>query len=636
MSNDNVATKTYRKWKVLAGAMFVLIFLSLLIFLFSGENFDVLKEIFRSDATKQEVRASISKLGIRSYIVVAVLSMLQVVVTFVPAEPLHVISGISFGLYKGMLVCFIGILLGNTIIYILNKLFGAKLKEFFSTNIDIDFNSAKTSSKIALLIIILYCLPAIPYGIICFFAASMNMKYPKYILITGIGSIPSLFLDVGLGHITMATSWIVSIVVFVLILVLLILMWKFKTQIFGKVNQYIHKSQEKERNRVGKYNSLIYNVVGLGFYAYIRSKIKIRLKNNVGKLDRPSIVLCNHGSFFDFAYAGKLIRKEKPHFVVARMYFHHNLLKKVVGGTGAFPKSMFTNDTESLKNCIKVISNGEVLAMMPEARLSTVGKFEGIQDSTYKFLKKMNVSVYVVNIKGGYLAKPKWADKIRRGALVEAELNQIFKAGDCENLTVEEIQTKIENAINYNEWEWLENNPKIQYKNKTIAQGLENILCVCPKCKQKNSLTTEKNKISCDCGLNVELDKRYQLHGVEFKNISEWYEWQTDEIRKEIKNNPNFKLESRVELRHLSNDGKRCTRYSGNGVCVLDKNGLKYVGTQDGKEIEKIFPIEGIYRILFGAGEDFEIYDGKELYYFVPEDKRSAVLWYIVSGLLKE
>ena len=68
----------------------------------------------------------------------------------------------------------------------------------------------------------------------------------------------------------------------------------------------------------------------------------------------------------------------------------------------------------------------------------------------------------------------------------------------------------------------------------------------------------------------------------------------------------------------------------------MDRKGLRYVGTEDGNQIEKLFPLDSIYRILFGAGEDFEIYEGKELYYFIPEDKRSAVLWYIVSGLLKE
>ena len=98
----------------------------------------------------------------------------------------------------------------------------------------------------------------------------------------------------------------------------------------------------------------------------------------------------------------------------------------------------------------------------------------------------------------------------------------------------------------------------------------------------------------------------------------------------------NFVLEDKVQLRHLSKDGKKITRPAGEGVCKLDRNGFSYIGTDDGESVAKIIPIKNIYRILFGAGENFEIYDGKELYYFVPENKRSCVMWYIVSEILQQ
>ena len=79
----------------------------------------------------------------------------------------------------------------------------------------------------------------------------MGMKYSKYILITGIGSIPSLFLDVGLGHITMTISWIISVSIFLVIVVLLILIFKYKKQIFEKVNEYLRKTKEKEKEETG-------------------------------------------------------------------------------------------------------------------------------------------------------------------------------------------------------------------------------------------------------------------------------------------------------------------------------------------------------------------------------------------------
>ena len=97
-----------------------------------------------------------------------------------------------------------------------------------------------------------------------------------------------------------------------------------------------------------------------------------------------------------------------------------------------------------------------------------------------------------------------------------------------------------------------------------------------------------------------------------------------------------FKLEAKVELRHLSKNKKHFTEFAGNGICTFDKNGLTYKGIEYGKEIEKTFSIKNGARILFGAGEDFEIYENDELFYFVPEDKRSCVLWYILSELTKE
>ena len=626
-----------KKKKIFALIGFIVLIIGLLVFLFSGENFNVLKEIFNANATKEQVQESIGKLGFRAYVVIVVLAMVQVILTFVPAEPLHVISGMAFGLWKGMLLCFIGIIIGNTIIYILYKIFGKKLTDYFATNVEFDFNVAKKSKKIAMIVILLYCMPAIPYGIICFFAASMGMKFYKYILITGVGSIPSLVLDVGLGHLTMSTSWIISIIVFVAILILLLLMYKYKAQLFKKINKMVKAGQEKEKYRVGKYNPFVFNVIGGAVLKAVKFKVKVNLKNNVKKIRKPCIVLCNHGSFYDFVYAGKLLKKQKPHFVVARMYFHNKWLKKILNGTGAFAKSMFEPDIENIKNCQKVIEGKGMLAMMPEARLSTVGKFEGIQDSTYRFIQKMNVAVYVIKINGSYLAKPKWGKGIRKNAVVEAELNPLLKAKEAQTLTIEELKEKVDGALNYDEWQWLDAHPEIKFKNKKIAEGMENVLCICPNCGEKYCLSAKNNELVCEkCNLKVFVDNRYQLSGVQFKNIAKWYEWQTQEFKKQIEKNKDFSLHSKVELRHLSKNGKGCTRHAGWGECTLNGDGLTYVGTQDGEEIKKFFSMDKIYRLLFGAGEDFEIYEGKELYYFVPENKKSAVAWYIVSGLLKK
>ena len=90
---------------------------------------------------------------------------------------------------------------------------------------------------------------------------------------------------------------------------------------------------------------------------------------------------------------------------------------------------------------------------------------------------------------------------------------------------------------------------------------------------------------------------------------------------------------SRVELR-LPGDGKGLTRHGGEGECTLNREGLTYRGTKDGETVNLHFDIQKVYRLLFGAGENFEIYNGTEILYFVPEEKRSAVDWYMASMIL--
>ena len=94
-------------------------------------------------------------------------------------------------------------------------------------------------------------------------------------------------------------------------------------------------------------------------------------------------------------------------------------------------------------------------------------------------------------------------------------------------------------------------------------------------------------------------------------------------------------MTSRVELR-LPGNGNSLTRHGGWGVCTLNRQGLTYAGTKDGETVELHFSLRRIYRLLFGAGENFEIYDGSEILYFVPEERRSAVDWYMVSKILHD
>lgn len=630
----DVQQQTKHKWLI---TICVTVILALLVMLaLSGGNLALLKSLFIKDLSNEELSDQLKQFGWRGYTVITALATLQVVCTFLPAEPVQVLGGFTFGFPLGLLFCMTGVLLGNTLIYMLQNIFGDRLRGFFVKKLNLDLNKIANSNKATFIIFLLYFLPAIPYGMICFLAASMGMSYRRYIVVTGLGALPSVCIGVGLGYMTIVSDGVVSLCVFAALILLVIAMVCKRDLLFSKLNSYADKHKKTSKNAVQEVNGFLMNVLYFGVRLYLfLCGVKVKTVNKIGKPEEPSIVLCNHGSFIDFIYAAALLRKYKPHFIVARLYFYHSILGYLLRKVGAFPKSMFAMDMENAKNCLTVLKKGQILAMMPEARLSTAGRFEDIQSSTYSFIKKSGVPVYTVKIGGDYFADPKWGKGFRRGAVVEAELDILYTAQQVKDLSLEQLRQGIEQRLTYDEFQWLQQHPQVRYRSRQLAEGLENILTVCPVCHRKYTITTEKNKIFCEhCGHLSTMNDRYGFaKGFRFSTFAQWYDWQIALIQKEISENEDYALTSAVELR-LPGNGSSLTRHGGYGVCTLSRDGLTYTGTKDGETVELHFSIQRIYRLLFGAGVNFEIYDGTQIFFFVPEEKRSAVNWYMASKLL--
>lgn len=633
-----MVVKRHAKLKNLIAFGAAVIFTLLILLGLSGGNLELIKSLFAKDLSNEETKEILAGLGWRGYIVIAMLSMLQVVCAFFPAEPVQVLAGVTFPFLIGLACCMIGVLFGNTLIYMLQKTFGDQLRSLFIKKLNLDLEKIAQSSKAILIIFILYFLPAIPYGMICFFAASIGMSYRRYITVTLLGSLPSVCIGVGLGHMAIMSDWTVSVCVFAVLIILIGIMFCKKDVLFAKLNHYAERHKAIPQNKVRPVNGFVMG----GLYYAVRvylflCGVKLKTTNKIGKLEAPAIVLCNHGSFIDFIYAAALLHKDKPHFIVARLYFYNSVLRWLLQLLGAFPKSMFSVDIENARNCLNVLKNDNILAMMPEARLSTTGRFEDIQDSTYSFIKKAGVNVYTIKICGDYFADPKWGKGFRRGSVVEAELDLLFTAEQIKNLPMEQVKQGIEERLTYNEFDWLKQRPEVHYRSGKIAQGLENILTTCPTCGRKYTITTKKDQVSCEhCGYLTSMNDRYGFDAdFRFEDLTQWYDWQKMQLEQEIAGNEDYALSSEVELR-LRGNGSGLTRHSGFGVCTLNRDGLTYVGTKDGESVELHFSMQKIYRLLFGAGVNFELYDGAEIFFFVPKEKRSAVEWYMASMILRD
>ncbi len=596
---------------------------------------DPIKQAFELKSW-EVVQEKFAEYGIFSFLVFGFVQGILILITFIPAAPLQIMAGVVLEPIPAFITILAGVFLGNLLMFVIIRILRTNISEYYLKkekqleNLDKITEEKKLSKKV----VFLYFLPVIPYGLIAFTCANSKMKFLKYILITTLGTIPSIILSITLGNLLVDSKIFFFLILILLILtVLTIKYYKVIQKVFTKKPK---KNMKFFQNNVKEPGKFVYwffkNLLKKMFF----KKVNLNVKNVeiFANVNEPFILLYNHPSFLDWMYTFIPLYPKRVNAIMAFYYFCNYKLGRLLYRLGCFPKFLYQPDISAIKNIKKVINSGGILGIAPEGRLSAYGELETIAPATEKLLKHLNVPIYIGLIQGGYMTKPKWASNIRKGR-VDLEYELLFTKEDLKEKSLEEIKSILYEKLYYNDFIWQEKN-KVYFKGDKFAEGLENILYLCPKCNSEFSLETKDSHITCSkCGVDIELNNYYEFITNEKsipKTIKDWYLLQKDYEAKNVEN-VDFRLSSFVTLKLPDPKGKGFIE-SGSGIVILDINGLHYNGTINDEKVNKLFKLQNIPAIPFGANENFEVYHDNTLYYFVPENPKTSVKWSVVGEAL--
>jgi hypothetical protein len=131
-------------------------------------------------------------------------------------------------------------------------------------------------------------------------------------------------------------------------------------------------------------------------------------------------------------------------------------------------------------------------------------------------------------VKGGYLSKPRWATGKRKNRRVELNYEIAIHKEDLPNLTVDEISDIINEKLFNNDYEY-QKEKMIKRPGKKLAEGIENILYICPHCESVNTLESKGNMIRCsNCNTEGSMDEYGWINGFKFDNPADWDKWQRE------------------------------------------------------------------------------------------------------------
>ena len=136
------------------------------------------------------------------------------------------------------------------------------------------------------------------------------------------------------------------------------------------------------------------------------------------------------------------------------------------------------------------------------------------------------------------------------------------------------------------------------------------------------------------CGNTAVLDVYGFLHpqgpaDVVWEDPQQWFSWQEEQMQKRVCQ-MDFCFEREAELRLPLRPGRPYDRV-GAGVVYVDRTGLGYRGTLQGKTVDLHFLAQEVATLPFSTGKHFEIPSTETMYCFYPQQGQASI--YFVMAL---
>ena len=165
-------------------------------------------------ASRRDFQNWAGAFGTAAFFAALGLQILQIVVAFLPGEPVEILCGALFGTWGGLFVCMLGCVIASALVFIiskklgmplLNKMFGQKMKRFRFLN---------DSSQIESVTFLLFLIPGTPKDPLTYLAGVSPIKLSRFLLISTIARIPSIVTSTFVGANVQNGNFALSAVMF--------------------------------------------------------------------------------------------------------------------------------------------------------------------------------------------------------------------------------------------------------------------------------------------------------------------------------------------------------------------------------------------------------------------------------------
>ena len=271
---------------------------------------------------------------------------------------------------------------------------------------------------------------------------------------------------------------------------------------------------------------------------YSVAKLKFGYKyKKATNLPENYIVLSNHVTDYDPILVGLSFQKQM-YYVASEHITRWGWLYKVLNFVfEPIIRYKATVAASTVMDILRKVRKGNNVCIFAEGVRTWDGVTAPVVPATAQLVKSARCGLVTYRIEGGYFASPNWASSgnTRRGRLYGAPVG-IYTKEDLAKMSVEEIDEIIKRDLHEDAYA-RQKEEMHPYRGKKLAEGMESLVFLCPKCRAHGTLESKKNRVTCSaCGNSFTYDKFGMLDGIDQKTVYELNQWQRAELAKDVEN----------------------------------------------------------------------------------------------------
>jgi len=252
------------------------------------------------------------------------------------------------------------------------------------------------------------------------------------------------------------------------------------------------------------------------------------------------IVLANHTTDFDPVFVGASFRKQMYFVASEHIARWKNAYKFLKWGFEPIMRYKGSVAASTVMDVLRKTRKGENVMVFAEGVRTWDGVTNPILPATGKMVKSAGCGLVTYKITGGYFAQPMWATAPTRKGPVHGEVVNIYTKEELSAMTVDEVNEIINRDLYEDAYE-RQSKSLHSYKGERLAEGMENLLFICPECGCHDTFTSSGNEVTCSkCGFSFTYDEKGMLSGAPFATVKDLALWQREEVKKAALRNESF------------------------------------------------------------------------------------------------